>query len=1102
MVVKRILVCGDFLATTEKEQERNRRWLIDLLYQPIKLSTGVEVVSFSSSITDESKLSRKDFFIKSDINVDYSAIQFLFDVKRIQSASLDYLSQYISDNDLIIGYELSEQTRNVLNQLKINYIDIWLHPIRYLDDILFCFNSNNILIHNKLFDFNIDREVYIAYATRLKVQSYRGWKRGESDVPKNSAVFIGQTLNDKSVNRNGRFLSVIDFREQFEQLVRSHDKVFYSRHPFVKYGDEHILQYIRQFKNVSLTDFSSYDLLCHKNVKTIMSVSSSVLIEAKYFGKKTVCLYRPVVALCDTNEHREYHYSSVYQDFVFSYFWSKVLSPVLPVKECSRISFFNEKDKLRDALGFYWSYGKIDKVEEMRDKLNVVARKVANFSKHDSKQRSSNLLSLKSVAINSDAVTFQKHYVKEIKNKILNADIVSFDVFDTLLERSISIPSAIFTLMESQLSSICNNKELLEQFSQYRQNIRNTSKPEYFFNEEFLLFDRYKSLGEKFHLTDEEIENIYHLELNWEERVSIPKEVGYELYQFALSHKKKIIIVSDTYFPENFVVLLLNKAGYNHWDKLYCSSTSGLLKDSGHLFDVVINDFSNMKPSQIFHIGDNKHSDVTMPNSKGMSASYIASKHKVFQGTPLCQALQKIKSPISKSIFEGVISRKYVNSLNDNEHSFSYLQSSPYNFGYNIIGIMFFAFSKWILENAIDDGVKDIYFLSRDGDIVKKCYDIIAKLYPNAPSSHYIYASRRSIRVSSICSVPDILKILETNFTPMAIGDLLMYRFGVNGGVISKSVYAKYGFQNASSIADWKLNSKKLKEFFADNEVSGRIIENAAKERDLLIEYYRTNGLDNHDVAFVDIGHLGTLQQGILSLLSLDKTYGYYFATFVDIDKNIPLPHMTKGFVVDRLDNRTNKEHFYLNHILMYEFSFINDQDSFVSFATDKSNRQKIKPVFLQVDDVNRKKFATITHQAVQDFCTDVVERYGDVIKDISISPEEACALYEHMMRNPTLADIKVFENLNFENVYSGRPVQWVTPDLYKDKKRVFLWKELGGYSLIDSHSGKGENLWYRLVKLYAKYASKSQYSKFQRDPVLFCEDSRFFVIRWLGRRI
>ncbi len=212
MIIKNIYICSDFLMTKEKEQFSNRRWLFDLLSIPLQKATGLDVNHFHSSLYQKNCINRSLFFKLSNINLDKDITHFYYDIEKITDESIDYLREYMSSENLIIGYELSEQTKAILEKMNIIYIDMWLHPIRFLDDIIFGFKSNNEEVHKLIFKFNIISDLYHLYANRIKVVHYKGWERNEIEIPKNSALFIGQMLNDKSVNEKGKYLSVLNYK--------------------------------------------------------------------------------------------------------------------------------------------------------------------------------------------------------------------------------------------------------------------------------------------------------------------------------------------------------------------------------------------------------------------------------------------------------------------------------------------------------------------------------------------------------------------------------------------------------------------------------------------------------------------------------------------------------------------------------------------------------------------------------------------------------------------------------------------------------------------------------------------------------------------------
>lgn len=351
--------------TKEKEQYSNRRWLFDITSRPISMATGIQPQSFFSSLTQSSAFNRKKFFSLSEITLNIDETQFYFDDALISVSSIEYLTKHINpQSDILIGYELSAQTRRLLSRAGIIYIDIWLHPIRFLDDILFAFSSNSAAIRRRLFSFNVPSATFYLYADRIKVMGYKGWRRDELKIPPSSALFVGQMLNDKSVCRDGKMLSVLDFQSDFRRLAADHQQVYYSRHPYLRKGDEKILSFLKTFPNVQLTELPAYRLLSSNNIRTVMGVSSSVLTEALYFGKTVKTLFKPVIPLSDV--YSEESYASIYQDFVSPHFWADVLSSVTPSVSKSRIQFIDTKDKLRDMLGFYWNYKEVDKVEEIR----------------------------------------------------------------------------------------------------------------------------------------------------------------------------------------------------------------------------------------------------------------------------------------------------------------------------------------------------------------------------------------------------------------------------------------------------------------------------------------------------------------------------------------------------------------------------------------------------------------------------------------------------------------------------------------------------------------------------------------------------------------
>ncbi|KAB7693636.1 HAD family hydrolase [Plesiomonas shigelloides] len=1082
-MIEKIIVTSDFLMTKEKEQFSNLKWLYEVLKRPIWKSTGIAIESFTSSLTDKSKLSRTDFFNLSDIKINIHETHFYYDSELISDASIEYLSSKIGEKTLIIGYELSEQTRNVINRLGLIYIDLWLHPVRFLDDVLFGISSNNKEVFDLINSFAFDNEHYWLYADKLRISAFKGWMRviDNMKISPNSALFIGQTLEDKAVCKNGKMLNLLDFKGEFERLGKKYSTVYYSRHPFLKSGDEKILDYVKTCGFAKIINKPSYYLLSHPNIKKVASISSSVAIEAEYFGKQTEIWHQTIFD--EQGPYSIRRYIPVFQDFITSYFWAKILSPIHATKECKKISFIHKKDKLRDMLGFYWSYKQVDKLEYIRNWLLAVDRRVQRI---DSPKE---IVKKNTEQENIGDAVFDIDYsleLKKIKHQINKHKVISFDIFDTLIVRDLAHPNDIFDLMHRDANTISDGK--FENFRQVRERSRDwVDKND---SEEVNLIDRYHAIGKKFSLTQGQVNALYNLELMYELKICKPRLFGKELYDYASKKNKKIVLVSDIFFDREFIDSLLKKNGYLSHSAVFLSSEEKCLKHTGNLYPRVLKSL-NVIGKDVLHFGDNYHSDIEMASKYGISAIHLERTVEQYKRVNL--SFPKVLDSNYMKVITGAIGNK----LHDNPFSFkrnTFFNGDSYYLGYGMLGNMFISFAKWIYEQAVKDNVDTVYFMARDGEIVKKCYDIITKDIENAPRSKYILTSRRSVNIASVKNIEDIKNLVRVNFSPCSVTALFNNRFGFNLSSY-QAVLLESGFSSLTDVVKFTKDEDIDRVFLLIERIKDDLLKHCKEERDELLQYYRSTGICNNEKgAVVDIGHNGTLQRS-LSLLTDKKFNGYYFCTYKDIDSNITEDlGSARGFIGERLNPKVHP-HPYSNNILMFEMAFLNAQGSFVRIKNGC-------PVFLPVDDEpERVVFAKALHSGITDFCKDVsniinvcdVLTIDDTLK--TITP------YCDFLKKPTYHDASAFMNISFENMYSCREKSI----LLSNASGNSLWKE--GEAIIRRHetASKANIKLTRITRLispiistayFLKFVDEKKYIKFKRDPYRFIIDSKFKKIR------
>lgn len=213
---------------------------------------------------------------------------------------------------------------------------------------------------------------------------------------------------------------------------------------------------------------------------------------------------------------------------------------------------------------------------------------------------------------------------RNLKKIIDTKDIISFDIFDTLLLRPFLAPSDVFKYMEQQynipnfaLTRLVNEKKV-----RMVKTIRDRRIEDITIDEIYSKLD--KNLRDK--------------EMEIEAQILQCNEEILEIYNYALEQGKQIIITSDMYLPTNFLAQVLNDKGFKNFSKLYVSGEIGKCKATGNLYKFIIQDL-NISPDKILHIGDNKISDIEKAKENSIEAFYyknIFERFKISKIKQLC----------------------------------------------------------------------------------------------------------------------------------------------------------------------------------------------------------------------------------------------------------------------------------------------------------------------------------------------------------------------------------------------------------------------------------------------------------------------------------
>lgn len=306
-----------------------------------------------------------------------------------------------------------------------------------------------------------------------------------------------------------------------------------------------------------------------------------------------------------------------------------------------------------------------------------------------------------------------------IKSFLAEFDVVSFDVFDTLLLRPCLKPSDLFWRIEQEEGApgFAIDRERAEHKAQ--KGVRAQGRVEATIDEIYSLIPQWAWLKDK--------------ELETENSCLVANPEMLELFGYAKSRGKKILVVSDMYLPADFLKKVLKKNGIEGWDGFYVSSEQQLAKWSGALYDQILSDMG-IAARKILHIGDNLNSDVLKANERGIVAyGYQKVIDKFYAEFPFAIKFLKERPSPEKRLFVGSI------ALGWHLYKCAHSEWSYWNkIGFLFAGSLGYAYMRFVGESSKRLGFEHLMFVARDGYVLQKIFNV---LYPGIRTD-YFYASR------------------------------------------------------------------------------------------------------------------------------------------------------------------------------------------------------------------------------------------------------------------------------------------------------------------------------------------------------------------------
>lgn len=506
-----------------------------------------------------------------------------------------------------------------------------------------------------------------------------------------------------------------------------------------------------------------------------------------------------------------------------------------------------------------------------------------------------------------------------IKRKIKNSDIVSFDMFDTLIKRNLYNPKDIFILIERIYNYKYSDKI---EFATIRSDAESKAYKQ--LNKIPNIDDIYNAIDE---FTEEKKTIFKKLELDLESKLIIVKEEGKEIYDYAKSQGKVCILTSDMYLSKAILKEILEKLGYS-FDEYFISCEFNASKSNYKLYEIIKEKY---KLKKIIHIGDDYKNDFVKARISHISSIKIKGRDK------------RKNYSLDESL---------VYSISNNKRFDNELKS----FGYKYFGPYMLKFAKFIKDNSDN---KKILFLARDGYFMKEVYET---LYQS--TNVYFYASRKAIvipRYSKDSSLENVHNTLT--FGRLTSFKELLHRLNVSTNLPNVDIEKKY------NSVDF-FTSKNINQIY-EKYIRPVLDINSANQYRYLTKYFYEN-VDNKETVIVDIGWFGSMQNALKTLFPDVTIKGIYTGMFSNDSDKI-------GFMFDKKTSIKLfcKEHFFNS---LFELLFSAPHGSIKEY---KEVNGKIFPVMDAFNENLKNDYNNIRQiqKAALDFINDIKE-YNNILGD------------------------------------------------------------------------------------------------------------------------
>lgn len=361
-------------------------------------------------------------------------------------------------------------------------------------------------------------------------------------------------------------------------------------------------------------------------------------------------------------------------------------------------------------------------------------------------------------------------------------------------------------------------------------------------------------------------------------------------------------------------------------------------------------------------------------------------------------------SRIFRSAVSGISRAVRLSNIAKNEH-----MQTVWDTGANVVGPTFFLFVWWVLENAEKKGIKRLYFLARDGQIMAKIANTIKEYWNYNIECRYLYGSRAAWLPPAIKEIGSFeLHWMTWGYLATVSINELCRRINVKPDLINDYLI-KYGL----NVKDRDINLSEgnmelLKKCLQDGAIQKIIIENQQASFHNTLSYFEQEGLlENIPFAIVDTGWGASSQFALSNILDKagvrpGRINGFYLGLSEgkQVFRNDKLFSLLFDWTLEPKDNR-------LSNYLFYEILTAADHGRTIGY---KHENGRFSPVLdVPLNDTGIEWGIMVQQKSVVKYAHEFAAHFERDMLDNQAASQILRTILCLFMENPTKREANVY---------------------------------------------------------------------------------------------